>query len=311
MSLTGLLNKNKKVIELFKEIPDVKHLLKNMDEKKEAFPNHIEIVAPPPKETDPFKNPANVGTAYDFWLRAYIQRINNINVEKNLSPQVAVGIDRMFEDEAINYKERNKFLKKAQEIWNIREKYILGEKILAKDLFEGMAILAYFEAYFRSRKEREEGYLTASKVEMKDLVKIALETRKVSNYFKVKRELVCNPNFGESSILVGGADADFLIDKTLVDIKTTKYYKYHEKDIHQLIGYYILNTYSHYLPGWIINSDVGTPKRKIENLALFYPRFNQYIYFSIKELETIFNIEEFAKKFYKLAIKIYENKKEF
>jgi hypothetical protein len=55
-----------------------------------------------------------------------------------------------------------------------------------------------------------------------------------------KQRVALNPSFGEASSLVGGADADFVIDDTLVDIKTTKYFQITPAMIHQLVGYRIM-----------------------------------------------------------------------
>jgi hypothetical protein len=55
-----------------------------------------------------------------------------------------------------------------------------------------------------------------------------------------KQRVALNPSFREASILVGGADADFVIDDTLVDIKTTKYFRITPEMVHQLVGYRIM-----------------------------------------------------------------------
>ncbi|MBO0727185.1 MAG: hypothetical protein J2P52_16385 [Blastocatellia bacterium] len=55
-----------------------------------------------------------------------------------------------------------------------------------------------------------------------------------------KQRVALNPTFGEASSLVGGADADFVIDDTLVDIKTTKYFQITPAMVHQLVGYRIM-----------------------------------------------------------------------
>jgi hypothetical protein len=49
-----------------------------------------------------------------------------------------------------------------------------------------------------------------------------------------------NPTFGEWSELVGGADADLILNGTLIDIKTTQYLDFKQEYFHQLIGYAIL-----------------------------------------------------------------------
>ena len=56
-----------------------------------------------------------------------------------------------------------------------------------------------------------------------------------------KRYTRLNPVFGYGSRLVGGADADMIIDGTLIDIKTTKDPTFKEDYYYQLVGYYILS----------------------------------------------------------------------
>jgi hypothetical protein len=52
--------------------------------------------------------------------------------------------------------------------------------------------------------------------------------------------LVLNPNFGEASKLVGGADTDLITGDMLVDFKTTKSSELQTRDLDQLFGYYLL-----------------------------------------------------------------------
>lgn len=52
--------------------------------------------------------------------------------------------------------------------------------------------------------------------------------------------LFLNPDFGESSRFVGGADADLIPGDLLVDFKVTKKCEMTGKDLDQLLGYYLL-----------------------------------------------------------------------
>ena len=54
------------------------------------------------------------------------------------------------------------------------------------------------------------------------------------------KTLLLNPTFAESSVLVGGADADLIAGDLLVDFKVTKASKMHARDLDQLLGYYLL-----------------------------------------------------------------------
>jgi len=55
-----------------------------------------------------------------------------------------------------------------------------------------------------------------------------------------KRVLLLNPDFGDSSRLVGEADADLIAGGLLVDFKTTKSSEMQGKDLDQLLGYFLL-----------------------------------------------------------------------
>jgi hypothetical protein len=52
--------------------------------------------------------------------------------------------------------------------------------------------------------------------------------------------LLLNPVFGQTSLLVGGADADLIVGDMLVDFKTTKSDTMAVQDLDQLLGYYLL-----------------------------------------------------------------------
>lgn len=54
------------------------------------------------------------------------------------------------------------------------------------------------------------------------------------------QQLYFNPTFGESSRLVGGADADLIIGDLLVDLKTTKKSGMDPGSLDQILGYFLL-----------------------------------------------------------------------
>lgn len=58
--------------------------------------------------------------------------------------------------------------------------------------------------------------------------------------FNTEGEILLNPTFGDASRLVGGADADLVIDGTLIDIKTVKSLNLRRYAWRQLIGYSVL-----------------------------------------------------------------------
>jgi hypothetical protein len=91
--------------------------------------------------------------------------------------------------------------------------------------------------------------------------------------FKAKAFCVLNPTFGEASQLVGGADADVVIDDTIIEVKTVKDGRLDPRMFRQLIGYYILNQ----IGG--INGDrnrIG----QIRHLGVYFSRHGELLKFS-------------------------------
>lgn len=58
--------------------------------------------------------------------------------------------------------------------------------------------------------------------------------------FKDHDRVLLNPTFGQASRMVGGADADLILDGRLIDIKTTKYLEIKTDAWRQIVGYGVL-----------------------------------------------------------------------
>ena len=100
--------------------------------------------------------------------------------------------------------------------------------------------------------------------------------------FKAEKYCLLNPSFGKASSLVGGADADLVIDGTIIDIKTAKKLELTRDYINQLIGYYTLYT----LGG--VNGERCSPE--ISKLAIYFAR---YAYLHVIEINEIISQESF------------------
>ena len=73
-----------------------------------------------------------------------------------------------------------------------------------------------------------------------------------------------NPTFGIGSIMVSGADADMIIDDTLIDIKVTKHLDLKREYLNQLIGYTVLAS--------IGGVDGAVRKTNIKFIAIYFAR---------------------------------------
>jgi hypothetical protein len=116
--------------------------------------------------------------------------------------------------------------------------------------------------------------------------------------FKSKNLCLLNPTFGYGSTLVGGADADLIIDDTLIDIKTTKYLSFSQEHYNQLIGYYILSKLGK------INDSMEVP---ISKLGIYFSRHGILHTISSYEIENNINFPKFVKWFEKVRSRCLEN----
>jgi hypothetical protein len=83
------------------------------------------------------------------------------------------------------------------------------------------------------------------------------------------RAVVLNPTFAQSEVL-GGADADWIIEDTIWDLKTTTTPQYRlEESLLQLVGYVLSDTPNTY---------------GIETMGLYFPRFGQTLTWDVAPL---------------------------
>lgn len=166
---------------------------------------------------------------------------------------------------------------KTIKIWS---EFINGGNIDEKYLINSVWFLGNLESIFRGGNRALEYYRNDLSLLLKspqqyildDLLNLWDSLKTSKDFFVKNNSIFLNPNFNEASQLVGGADADIVIDNILIDIKTTKNPGYYYKDTTQIVGYYILAAMS------------GDPW-PIKNLALYKPRFKRIEYINVKELD--------------------------
>jgi hypothetical protein len=239
--------------------PDVRKKFKD-EFPRQPVPRKKEPIAPPLT-----KHYALVGTAFDYLLRFYLKRLNP---KAKTSRWVAEMVpDLLVDDERLQ--------KKAQRVVADAKKayahYLKSGKI-DKRLLKSVLSLAQLDPIYRSGTN-EFGIGKSDELDLQDLK--ALISLVDPRLFKAKKVIVLNPTFGSASDLVGGADADMLIDNTLIDVKTTKELKVRRDSYNQLIGYYILAT---------IGGISGVRRNhSIERLGFYYSRFGELYTFNVKD----------------------------
>jgi hypothetical protein len=195
-----------------------------------------ELIAPPIGHS----SYALVGTAFDYCMRFCIAASNSgLVVDQSWIAEIAL---ELIEEEKDSLPEGLSFEQVVKGVARARQLYgeFLASRIFTRPLARAALFLAALDRAYRTGPETVEvrylrGPLQAETDDCLRLVRIINREMIVA-----KERASLNPSFGEASSLVGGADADLVIDDTLVDIKTTKYFQITPAMVHQLVGYRIL-----------------------------------------------------------------------
>lgn len=241
-------------------IPDVRRKFKEEFPKQPMPQKHEPIAAPRTK------NYALVGTAFDYLFRFYLKRLNP---KARTSPWVAEIVPTLFRTNGELQRKTKQIVASAKQSYRT---YLRNGKI-NRTLLKNVLLLAGLDPIFRAGRGIEYvGQFDENDID--DLNKlISLVDRKL---FKAKSIIRLNPTFGEASRMVGGGDADILIDNTLIDIKTTKHLEVDRYTYNQLIGYYTLAT--------IGGIDGVRGGHRIDKLAIYFSRFAELVTFNTADL---------------------------
>lgn len=271
MSFTQLLMTNKEIKDLFATIPNLKESFRTID--GQPFPSK-----PPILVQSMGNSPSIVGTAYDYWLRAYVQRINKVHQETcgdHLSASIALellgpeGTELHATYEAI-IRRRNEYIAGTRDVADIRD----------------CMILANLDHFYRSGYIHDRGILHVDDSNAEDLLRLANATMENRQLFIANQSLLCSPTFGEAvTRLVDGAEGDLILDDMLIDIKCESAFKWQIKHLRQLIGY------------WIMASLSPSFKPEIRKLGVWNPRYQKLVYIEVKDICTALNMVEFTERF--------------
>ncbi|WP_147452033.1 hypothetical protein [Corallococcus sp. CA041A] len=87
---------------------------------------------------------------------------------------------------------------------------------------------------------------------------------------------ILNPTFGKASRAIGGADADLVLDDTLIEVKTTSNPLFSQSYFKQLASYFALSELG--------GVDGVTPSPTINNLGVYSARFGKIIRIEVESL---------------------------
>ena len=268
MSLTSFLEKNADVRARFKQ--------------EFASPSRLQsraIVASPNS-----KHFGTVGMAFDYLIRFLLQKLNPNAIDKRY--WIAEAALERITDDAPLLKKGERIIENAR---RAHSRYLKTGQ-MTDDIIEAALLLATLDPIFRAGVGHEKIGETQSE-DVDDLRSLiaAVEPK----LFTAREICLLNPTFGAASKLVNGADADIVIDDTIIDVKTTKYFELTRNYYDQILGYYVLHQ---------IGGLGGTkPRLPINKVGIYYAR---YAHLHVMPLSGIINprtFPHFVKWFRKRA----------
>ncbi len=281
----------------FIKIPAVRAIFKK-EFPLERIKLEGELTAPPITKNYPL-----VGTAFDYLFRFYLEHKNPNCITKRWVAEASVlRMDLDLETGLTEDRQGIDLLKTSKKMKDLLDK---SKKIQAKfqsngklddEIIQTAVTLAQMDVYYRqglvpsNLGTVEEGDIK----DMRNLISLV-----DADLFKAKKHCYLNPTFGYGSTLVGGADADLIVDNALIDIKTTKNLAFTQEMFNQLIGYYILAKLGE------VNESQKIP---IEKVGIYYSRHGILHTISAKEIEGNPNFPKFMRVFEKLADAVFSKK---
>lgn len=236
----------------FIDYPDVKQRLREQFPKP-WFQVQRDIQAPPLTSSYGL-----TGTAFDYLLRFYLQKINTDAVAFGWVATDALGLLLTRLDRRSSVVRRA--LQLHQRAESAHQEYVRNRRksVPSEALIKAAIGLAQLDVIYRA------GIVDFSvpPAGIVDDLAAMLEIIPTPEFLS-KRTCVLNPTFGTASELVGGADADLFIDGTLVDVKTSKHLNCERDVFNQLVGYYCLSC---------IAGVQGT-RAKVKEVAVYFARF--------------------------------------
>lgn len=268
--------------------------LKNSADVRQRF--KAEFVMPPLATTKELaappltKNYSLVGTAFDYLLRFYVERLNPKSKTREWIAEAGALCDIEFDDCTVSLPE---IVEKAKVSYG---EYLRSGKIDDKFL-RAVICLAQLDVIYRKGLlyGGDDSYFkTLGKIDPKDIQDLRKLISLVQpEMFNAKKACILNQTFGRASELVGGADFDLVVDDALIEIKTTKDFEVRREYFDQLVGYYIL---------FRIGGINGLPKsHSIKRLGIYFSRHGYLWLFKVSDVVREKSFSKFVAWFKKRA----------
>ncbi len=215
MSLSSVLETDEQVIAYFRGlVPTLPKL-----------PRPAPPLAAPPRSP----NYGLVGTAFDYLFRWRLERLNPGAISRPWLAEETVPVLAPARQRVGAALVRRAKRQHAE---------FLATGELTRSVCEAALSLARLDAVFRSGRGTQEIEVPPLAADIDDLMTLVAAIPQ--NGWVCQDRCLLNPTFGRASQMVGGADADVVLDDLLVEVKTTKHFTLERMTVHQLIGYVLL-----------------------------------------------------------------------
>lgn len=297
MSLTSLIRE-----------PSIAALFQEVVRSPDSLPN-LPLLAPPRSQ-----NFRRVGTAFDYLLRFHLQRVNpEARSSQWIAEKARFQIGSLPADadptdylENPIFRRRNDLATEYLEDARVYHRAYLRTGNLTDDLLVALLRLAGLDVAYRAGPDKVD-WEALEHIEPSDVDDLRSLYDLAQNVdFRAEKACFLNPTFNMASRLVGGADADVILDSRIIDIKTTKDLRLDRRDLYQLVGYYLLLL----LDGISVtpNRGQGTESilyaetvSEINELAIYFSRHGHLHKFPVAELLSSDTLRSFAVRFVELA----------
>ena len=262
-----------------------------------------ELLAPPLT-----KNYALIGTAFDYLVRFYVQRINkNTCIEGRWACEISIEkLERMGSNVFLlndDYSpiDHLPLLNKAKQIVEkakkLKEIY-LKTGVFTDELLKISLLLAKLDSIYRAGIHVLRSLVKDFEyVDYNDILDLRNLVSLLRPEFFTKKDIcILNPEFGRASDLVGGADADLIIDSTLIDIKTVKNAQLKREYFRQLLGYYMLSNMDR------INGKIDLETNK---LGIYFSRHAYLLTIDVEKIMKDKPIKKIVEEFRELVKSVY------
>lgn len=256
MSLVGLIKANKPFREAVKKLtvrPDVSG-------------ESPHFTAPKTKQN------MLVGTAFDYLVGYTIEHLSGAKVRSRSSLVADRSLSILRHQMA---GEDNPHLRNAEmrvEMCKAHASVYLEDGRLTREFAASLIEVSRLDALYRGGVNPRMPLAKAAKGDIDDLM--AMHKIMPLDRLSALHSAYIGPDFGFSSDIVGGADADFVVDGSLLDTKTTIKKSITLSMWCQVVGYYLLNR---------IERKVGNPFIEIDKIGIYFGRYGEICEVSVKD----------------------------